>query len=215
MRCYAEHLLATVAPRTAASVLIGLKVVVMAMHREGSWRWLMDLTNRLNTWAEPSVDRTAQTLPIEQIHNAALRELDRLQQTPLVRRIDRVAYRDTLIVLLLSAAPVRMRNLAMIDIGTHLEITAGGATLRFAENETKNRQRLTHPLPRHLLPYLQLGTSTNSGFLGGEPGKGVVLRRAVTVLGFGGGRRSGGSVRPGLRRCRVGLRGRPGGECCR
>ena len=110
VRCYAEHLLAAVAPRTAASALIGLKVVVMAMHREGNWRWLMDLTNRLNTWAEPSVDRTAQTLPIEQIHNAALRELDRLQQTPLVRRIDRVAYRDTLIVLLLSAAPVRMRN---------------------------------------------------------------------------------------------------------
>ena len=72
------------------------------MHPEGDWRWLMDLTNRLNTWAEPSVDRTAQTLPIEQIHNACLRELDRLQQTPLARRIDRVAYRDTLIVLLLS-----------------------------------------------------------------------------------------------------------------
>ena len=105
---------------------------------------------------EPGVDRTAQTLPIEQIHNACLRELDRLQQTPLVRRIDRVAYRDALIMLVLSAAPVRLRNLAMIEIGTHLHITGSGATLRFTENETKNRQRLTHPLPRHLLPYLQV-----------------------------------------------------------
>jgi integrase len=130
--------------------------VLKAMQPEADWRWLMDLTNRLNTWARPSVDRTAQTLPIERIHNASLRELDRLQQTPLVRRIDRVAYRDALIMLVLSAAPVRLRNLAMIEIGTHLHITGSSATLRFNENETKNRQRLTHPLPRHLLPYLQV-----------------------------------------------------------
>jgi hypothetical protein len=133
-----------------------VKVVLKAMQPEADWRWLMDLTNRLNTWAKPSVDRTAQTLPIERIHNACLRELHRLQQTPLVRRIDRVPYRDALIMLLLSAAPGRLRNLAMIDIGTHLHLTDSGASLRFAENETKNRQRLTHPLPPHLLPYLRL-----------------------------------------------------------
>jgi integrase len=152
---FAEHLIAQVSPRTAASVLIGLKVVLKAMHAEGNWRWLMDLTNRLGTWAEPAVDRTAQTLPIEQIHNACLRELDRLLATPLARRLDRVAYRDTLIVLILSAAPVRLSNLAMIDVGTHLRITNSGATLKFAAHETKNRQPLTHPLPLHVLRYLQ------------------------------------------------------------
>ena len=155
MRRYAEGLLEAVAPRTVASILIGLKVVLKAMHPEGDWRWLMDLTNRVNTWAEPAVDRSAQTIPIELIHNACLRELDRLLQTPLTRRLDRVAYRDTLIVLLLSAAPVRLRNLAMIEIGVHLTLDEERATLRFTESETKNRQRLTHPLPRHVRPYLQ------------------------------------------------------------
>ena len=66
-----------------------------------------------------------------------------------------MAYRDTLIVLLLSAAPVRLRNLAMIEIGVHLTLDEDRATLRFTEGETKNRQRLTHPLPRHVRPYLQ------------------------------------------------------------
>ena len=155
VRRYAEDLLEAVAPRTVASILIGLKVVLKAMHPEGDWRWLMDLTNRVNTWAEPAVDRSAQTIPIEHIHNACLGELDRLLQTPLTRRLDRVAYRDTLIVLLLSAAPVRLRNLAMIEIGTHLTLDEDRATLRFTESETKNRQRLTHPLPRHVRPYLQ------------------------------------------------------------
>ena len=155
LRSFGAHLIAQVAPRTAASSLIGLKVVLKAMHPEGDWRWLMDLTNRLNSWAAPAVDRSAQTLPIEQIHNACLRELDRLLETPLTRRLDRVAYRDTLIALMLSAAPVRLRNLAAIEIGTQLRITARGATLPFSEHETKNRQPLVHPLPRHLVPYLQ------------------------------------------------------------
>jgi len=151
---YAEHLIARVAPCTAASVLIGLKVVLKAMQPEGDWRWLMDLTNRVGAWAKPAVDRSAQTLPIERIHNACLAELDRLTQTPLMRRLERVAYRDTLIVLVLSAAPIRLRNLAMIEIGHHLEVTDRVATLRFSEDETKNRQALIYALPRHLLPYL-------------------------------------------------------------
>ena len=61
MRRYAEGLLEAVAPRTVASILIGLKVVLKAMRPEGDWRWLMDLTNRVNIWAEPVVDRSAQT----------------------------------------------------------------------------------------------------------------------------------------------------------
>jgi len=76
-------------------------------------------------------------------------------ETPLTRRLDRVAWRDTPIVLMLNAAPVRLRSLAMIEVGTHLLITARGATLTFSENETKNRQPLVHPLPRHLVPYPQ------------------------------------------------------------
>jgi hypothetical protein len=152
IRRYADHLVAKVAPQTAASVLIGLKVVLKAMHPDGKWRW--DVSNRLNAWAEPSVDRSAQTVPIEDIHNACLAELDRLASTALSRRIERVAYRDTLIVLVLSAAPIRRRNLAMIEIGHHLDVGDRSATLRFGEGETKNRQALTYALPRHLLPYI-------------------------------------------------------------
>ena len=66
-----------------------------------------------------------------------------------------MAYRDTLIVLLLSAAPVRMRNLAMIEIGTHL-IRGRGPHLAVRGDETKNRQRLTHPLPRTCCPICEL-----------------------------------------------------------
>lgn len=130
----------------------------------------MDLTNRLNTWAEPSVDRSASIRPIEEIHAAGARELDRLIATPLTRHRDRVAYRDTLIVLLLSVAPIRLRNLASIEIGRHLIRTGDRAGLRFAEAETKNKQRLSFELPCHLDPYLALYLDRVRPSFGPAPG---------------------------------------------
>ncbi len=154
VRTYGAHLVETLAPRTAASALIGLKVVMKAMASDADWRWLMDLTNRLNTWAKPSLDRSPAMRPIEEINRAARTELDRLLATPLLRRLDRVAYRDTMMILLLSACPIRLGNLTDLRIGTHLRREGDRWTLRIDEEETKNRQRLNYLLPRHVAPYL-------------------------------------------------------------
>jgi integrase len=154
VNAYAQHLIATVAPRTAASSLIGLKVVMKAMRPDLSWRWLMDLTNRLHVWAEPSVDRRGQLRPVDEIHQIARAELDRLLKTPMTRRRERVGYRNAMLILILSVCPIRLRNLASIEIGTHLLRKREDWVLRFSEEETKNGQRLTYVLPRAVDRYL-------------------------------------------------------------
>jgi integrase len=154
VRAYAEHLIAGVRPRTAASTLVGLKVIMKAMRPDLSWRWLMDLTNRIDRWAKPTVDRRAVIRPIEDIHAGACRELDRLLAARVVGRRWRFRYRDALLVLILSACPLRLRNLAMIGMGTHLTQEGKDWVLRFPETETKNGQRLTFVLPPSIHPYL-------------------------------------------------------------
>lgn len=156
VEAYARHLIECIAPRTVASSLIGLKVVMKAMAPGQSWRWLMDLTNRLHVWAKPTVDRRAAIQSISDIYRAACRELDLRLATPLTRRIDRVAYRDALAVALLAACPVRLRNLAMIQIGVHLVVEDRSFALQFGEHETKNGQRLAYVVPSPLVPYLQV-----------------------------------------------------------
>jgi integrase len=178
---YAAHLTQTVAPRTAASNIIGLKVVMKAMAPETDWRWLIDLSNRLNTWAKPSVDRTRVMRPIDEIHSSARAELDRLLSTPLRRRLDRVAYRDTLIVLVLSACPVRLRNLSGLRIGTHLLQEGDRWAVRIPEDETKNAQRLNYLLPRHVGCYL-------AAYLGRvRPSFRPTASESALWLGFAGG----------------------------
>ena len=150
------------APQSVATILTGLRVVLTAMDPDRDWRWFATLTNRLHAAAEPSVDRGARLRPIEEIHAAALRELERLQgddgAPPLPSRRDlssaRVAWRDALIVLLLSAAPIRRGNLAGIEIGRHLVRGADGFRLRFAAEETKGRQPLRYDLPAAVTPHL-------------------------------------------------------------
>lgn len=75
--------------------------------------------------------RRAAIQPIGDIYVAACRELDQRLATSLTRRIDRVAYRDALMIALLSACPIRLRNLAMIQIGVHLVADDNGFVLRF------------------------------------------------------------------------------------
>jgi integrase/recombinase XerD len=119
VRAYVLCLQAEIAPRTVVSALVGLKVVIKAMTPQANWRWLADVCNALNRRSSPSKDKRARMRPTGEIHAAALAELGRLSKTALRRRIDRVAFRDTLMLAILAARPVRLRNLAGIRIGTH------------------------------------------------------------------------------------------------
>jgi integrase len=114
----------------------------------------MDLTNRLNTWAGPSPDRSASIRPLEEVHAASARELDRLAAGPLLSCPDRIAFRDALLMMFLSVAPVRRRNLTSIEIGRHLIEAGNQTTLYFPESETKNHQRLIFDLPSHVTAWL-------------------------------------------------------------
>jgi integrase len=160
VEAYARSLLNRVAPRTAASALIGLKCVLQRMHPDGEWRWLKDLTNRLDCWAEPSRRPPDRGLSAPELFGRALAELETCAAGPLEARRDQLLYRDTLIVALLIACPVRLRNLAMIEIGTHLQLIHREWHLRFDEAETKTRQPIHLVLPRELDPFLDLYLGT-------------------------------------------------------
>jgi site-specific recombinase XerD len=151
---YVSYLKTAIGSVTVASTLVGLKVVMKAMQPDADWRWLARISNRLGVLAEPR-DTRDDLLPASSVlFNEARAELDRLIDTPLKRRKDRVAFRDTLMIMMLAAAPVRLRNLSAIEIGIHLVRTGTGWSLHFQEAETKNRQRLRLEIPTEATPYI-------------------------------------------------------------
>jgi len=155
IRAYVLRLQAQIAPRTVVSALVGLKVVIKAMAPHANWRWLADVCNALNRRSAPSKDKRPRMRPTGEIYAAAFADLERLSKTALRRRIDRVAFRDTLMLAILAARPVRLRNLAGIRIGNHLVQQGDVLLLAFPAEEVKNRRPLEHTLPDSVAPFVQ------------------------------------------------------------
>jgi integrase len=156
VEAYARSLIDRLAPRTAASALIGLKCVVQRMRPDHDWRWLKELTNRLDRWAEPSRDSRERAVPASDIFTRVLAELERCARSPLGKRRDQLIFRDSLIVAILATCPIRLRNLAMMEIGTHLCRVGAVWHLRFDGGETKTGQPIHLVIPRELDPFLTI-----------------------------------------------------------
>src|SRR3569832_1544377 len=153
---YITETKAGVAPRTVVSNLVGLKVILMAMAPYADWRWLQDHCNRLNRWAKPQRDKLSKMLPSEEIYSTSIKELRRLATTDFRRREHIIGYRDTLMLALMTARPLRLKNFAALRIGTSLVTEDHHWLLRIPKAEVKNKQRLEYSLPATILPFLEL-----------------------------------------------------------
>jgi len=151
---YIKHIEPRLAPRTVVSSLVGLKVMLMALCPHKDWRWLADICNRLNRTARPTTDKQARMLDTDVIIKAALHRMDQLQSGPMQTRLDRVAYRDLVMLAFMAARPLRLRNFAGMIIGRHLRQTSDGWEILIPAEETKTRKELSFKAPAFLLPYL-------------------------------------------------------------
>ncbi|HVS08811.1 MAG TPA: site-specific integrase, partial [Planctomycetota bacterium] len=156
IEAYARSLIDRLAPRTAASAVIGLKCVLLRMHPAGDWRWLRDLTNRLDRWAKPSRADRERILPAGDVFRRLLAELARTAAGPLAKRREQLALRDTLLCAVLSVCPIRLRNVAMMELDRHLYRLGDEWHLRFNVHETKTAQPIHLVLPRELDPFLDV-----------------------------------------------------------
>ena len=84
-----------------------------------TWRWLQDACNRVQISAKPSRDKRARMRPTAEIVAAALAELERLPAEAL-RSSRALAYRDALMLALLAARPLRVKNFTALGLGRHL-----------------------------------------------------------------------------------------------
>jgi integrase len=155
IRDYVAHLRQRIAQRTVVSALVGLKVMMKAMVPDGSWRWLADVCNALNRTARPVTDKRSRMRDTGEIVRMAVAKMDRLLIGPLIRRLDRVALRDSLMLALLAARPLRLKNFAALALGQHLVPIADGWEIYIPGEETKNGQPLHFTVPKLLVPYLE------------------------------------------------------------
>lgn len=157
---YAHHEIARVAQVTVSSSLIGLKCVLIKMNPDLDWTWFREVTNRLKVWAKPVRERRDRLLPASEMMATVLAELQQLGVLGCKSRRADLAFRDVLTIGILICCPIRLKNLASVCIGQHLQKVGDEWHLSFPASETKNNQDLTYILPQSLEPALEHYLST-------------------------------------------------------
>ncbi len=92
--------------------------------------------------------------PTAEIVAAAISELERLPEADLSVK-EALAYRDALMLALLAARPLRVKNFSALAFGRHLVDLEDGWLISVPAEETKTRQPVSFELPELLLPWFE------------------------------------------------------------
>ena len=156
VRPYVLNLQTEVAPETVWSYVTSLHQAAMAFAPISEWSWLYKITAKLKSRSNPTRQKHIRLRPAAEVFDWAANEMDALNTTSDYRPTVAIAYRDALMIALLTACPIRLRNLTMIAISRHLMQVNDRYQLRFAPHEVKNNRYLTMALPSALTPFLEM-----------------------------------------------------------
>lgn len=152
---YVEILQARISPLSVWSYMGNLHNIFYRLAPACDWSWLRKIVNRLHLIVGPRRNITKRLRPIDEIYLAGVAEMDRaeaLGQQHCLR--DSVLYRDGLMVALLAATLVRLKNFAALEFGRHLIRQSGAFFLAIASSEVKNKRDMEQPITDRLTPYL-------------------------------------------------------------
>jgi len=148
---YLSFLQRHLSPVTVFMRVVDLLSVAQAAAPDRDWEWLRRIRRRLEACLAPVRNKQARIVP-----SRALFELGQqlMETAPMMTHISprpaAVQYRDGLLIALLASRPLRMKNMAQIEIGRHLTRTEDSYWLTFEAYETKNHRPIHVDVPRAL-----------------------------------------------------------------
>ena len=152
------------APYSVANYVMQLATAVRAMNPEHEMEYLSNAARYLSRTAKPKHDKRKRLKPTQELYELGF---DRMQLAQVVMDPISAAavFRDGLMIAFLAARPVRLANLASIEINRHLERQGEEYWLIFPAKEVKTRRHLEFPLPRDLIEPLQVYLSRHRPIL--------------------------------------------------
>jgi integrase/recombinase XerD len=142
-----------VAPVSVAMMTGALLGILAALEPERDWTTLSRVYNRLKQTAPPSRKKLAYMVPAADLFELGLRLMDTCDDGHnKVYRATR--YRDGLIIALLIACPMRIKNLTNLVIGQHLVFDGQAYGLKLSAAETKSGRPYVAAMPPELTRYM-------------------------------------------------------------
>jgi len=157
VEAFVEELQKRVAPASVGMMLGGLRGALGVLAPEMDWSWLVRAYVTLKNEARPSRDRRKHLVAPDQLYQLGLQLMKMCHVDVLDNRDDYacIKYRDGLLIALAICHPVRIHNLAQIELDRHLFNDNGAYILTFTPEETKTGAAYEAELPDELVPWLE------------------------------------------------------------
>jgi integrase len=154
---YVKSLEGAVASSTIFTYTLDLLRLAKPVAPDKDWAWFTDIKNRLWARAKPAKNKSQRVRPSIDLFELGL---DLMNNAAGIKcrynsQASETQYRDGLMIALLAARPLRLKNLASIEIGLHLIKVNGIYWLRFDADEVKNRKHIEVPVPEVLTPLIE------------------------------------------------------------
>jgi hypothetical protein len=151
---YIADLKARVSPVSVGAMVGGLAAAVQAMAPTHDWSWLRRRATRMKLKAKASREKRRAVRHTIDLYRFGITVMD-TAGTAAGPVAAAQRYQAGLIIALLAARPLRIRNFQAITIGESLRWDGRRYWLTFATDETKMRMPIDEPLPDDLRPYLE------------------------------------------------------------
>jgi len=133
----------------------GLLRILTLLEPEQDWGPLARVYNHLRQTAAPSRDKLSRLVRASDLFTLGLRLMNTREDGPDRPTYVATRYRDGLIIALLIACPMRIKNLASLVIGQHLMFDGGAYWLKLTAAETKSGRPYHAAIPAELTPYIE------------------------------------------------------------
>jgi integrase len=110
--------------------------------------------NHLRQTAAPSRDKLSRLVPATDLLELGLRLMDTCESGSDRPAYVAIRYRDGLMIALLIACPIRIKNLANLVIGQHLVFDGDAYLVKLSATETKTGRPYVAAVPPELTPYI-------------------------------------------------------------
>ncbi|OQM76242.1 hypothetical protein BFN67_15215 [Pseudaminobacter manganicus] len=154
MDAFITELQNRVAPWSVAMMIGALKRILDMITAEADWTWLRSICADLKLIARPSRNRFAHMVTPAQLFDLGLSMMNEAEQVDGHPKRIAVRMRDGLLIAMLISCPIRIANLAQIEIGAHLLPADDRYRLHFDTDETKTGREYDTELPVTLTSYV-------------------------------------------------------------
>jgi integrase len=151
---FVTELRARVAPVSAAMMLGALVRMLSVLEPTRDWGPLARVYNHLRQTAAPSRDKASSMVAVPDLFELGLRLMETSESGADRPAYVAIRYRDGLIIALLIACPIRIKNLANLVIGQHLVFDHASYLVKLSATEMKTGRPYVAAVPPELTPYI-------------------------------------------------------------